>query len=88
MTRVAQRVGLTVKEIAERFAELPPEPQPEDWRRFSDQLIAEAESRVAALREEMTELRGESKLCEIASESTSRNRLGARARTSRGATDA
>lgn len=88
VARVAQRVGLTVKEIAERFSELPSEPQPEDWHRFSDQLIAEAESRVAALREQMSELRGDAKLCEIVAEPPSRTRLGAGARASRGTVDA
>lgn len=63
--RVAQRVGLTVKEIAERYEELPESPGPEDWARFSGVLLAEAEERVEALRRLIGDLSGDARLCEV-----------------------
>src|SRR3954471_6045240 len=54
VAKVAQRVGLTVREIAEIFASLPPAPQPQDWARVADTLVAEAEARTAALRDQLT----------------------------------
>ena len=65
VAKVAQRVGLTVREIAEIFAALPADPGPSDWGRVADTLIAEAEVRTAALRAHLTEMRGGSRLCEI-----------------------
>ena len=65
VAKVAQRVGLTVREIAEIFAALPADPGPPDWGRVADTLIAEAEARTAALRAHLTEMRGGGRLCEI-----------------------
>ena len=66
VARLAQRVGLTVREIAEVFADLPANPTPDDWNRISDTLIAEAEARTVALRAQLSELRSGTKLCELA----------------------
>ncbi|GAB2576502.1 hypothetical protein Aab01nite_12950 [Paractinoplanes abujensis] len=65
VAKVAQRVGLTVREIAEIFAGLPTDPRPEDWGRVAESLIAEAESRTAALKSYLTDMRGGGRLCEI-----------------------
>ncbi|MBL7258975.1 MerR family transcriptional regulator [Paractinoplanes lichenicola] len=65
VAKVAQRVGLTVREIAEIFAALPADPQPDDWGRVATTLIDEAESRTAALKAYLTDMRGGGRLCEI-----------------------
>ena len=65
VAKLAQRVGLTVREIAEIFADLPPEPGPEDWGRVADALIDEAETRTAELRARLDDMRSKVRLCEI-----------------------
>jgi MerR family redox-sensitive transcriptional activator SoxR len=65
VAKVAQRVGLTVREIASVFSTLPADPQPEDWHRIAVVLVEEAEARTAALRAYLDELRSGSQLCEI-----------------------
>lgn len=65
VARLAQRIGMTVREIAELFADLPPEPSPEDWGRIADTLIEEAEIRTAELRAQLRDLRSETKLCQL-----------------------
>ena len=65
VAKVAQRVGLTVREIADVFGTLPADPQPADWQRVAVVLVEEAESRTAALRSYLDELRCGATLCEI-----------------------
>ena len=65
VAKVAQRVGLTVREIAEVFAGLPDDPQPQDWARVADHLVAEAEARTAALKAYLTEMSSGKRLCEL-----------------------
>ncbi|MBU2664546.1 MerR family DNA-binding transcriptional regulator [Actinoplanes bogorensis] len=65
VAKVAQRVGLTVREIAEIFAGLPDDPQPADWGQVADTLIAEAESRTAALKSYLNDMQSAGRLCEI-----------------------
>lgn len=65
VAKLAQRVGLTVREIADLFASLPAEPQPEDWGTIADQLITEAEARVTDLKTHLASLDSGTKLCEI-----------------------
>ncbi len=65
VAKLAQRVGLSVREIAEIFADLPPEPGPEDWGRIAAALIKEAETRTAELRARLDDMRTGVKLCEI-----------------------
>lgn len=65
IARLAQRVGLTVREIAELFSPLPAEPEPEDWSRVADRLISQAEQRVTDLRAQLDALGSGDKLCEI-----------------------
>lgn len=65
VARVAQRVGLTVAEIAELLAMLPPDPQPTDWHRLQGVLVAEAQRRIADLNAQLTALSSGEKLCEL-----------------------
>jgi MerR family redox-sensitive transcriptional activator SoxR len=65
VAKVAQRVGLTVREIADVFSTLPADTQPQDWQRVAEVLVEEAESRTAALRRHLDELRSGAKLREI-----------------------
>ncbi|MDX2358583.1 MerR family transcriptional regulator [Dietzia sp. PP-33] len=65
VARLAQRVGLTVREIAELFSAFPAEPEPEDWKRVADMLISQAEQRVADLKTQLDALGSGDKLCEI-----------------------
>ncbi len=65
VARVAQRVGLSVREIAELFATLPGDAQQQDWERVAGILIAEADARVAALRHSLEALGSGAKLCEL-----------------------
>lgn len=65
VAKVAQRVGLTVREIADLFAALPDDPQPNDWQHIADGLIEEAEARTAALRACLHDLGSDTRLCEL-----------------------
>lgn len=65
VAKLAQRVGLTVREIAELFSDLPADPGPEDWARIADQLVVEAQRRVADLQAGLDVLATDTKLCEI-----------------------
>jgi MerR family transcriptional regulator, redox-sensitive transcriptional activator SoxR len=65
VAKLAQRVGLTIREIADVFADLPADPDPQDWGRIAETLIAEAEARTAELRARLADIRTGTKLCEI-----------------------
>lgn len=65
IAKLAQRVGLTVREIAELFTDLPADPSYDDWGRVADQLVAGAEQRVADLKAQLDAIGTEAKLCEI-----------------------
>lgn len=65
VAKLAQRVGLTVREIAELFAGLPTDPGYADWSRLADQLIDQAEQRVTDLKAQLDALGTDTKLCEI-----------------------
>lgn len=65
VAKVAQRVGLSVRDIADIFATLPDHAVQQDWERVADILIVEAEARVAALRDSLEELGSGGKLCEL-----------------------
>ncbi len=66
VAKLAQRVGLTVREIAEIFVDLPTDPGPGDWGRIAEVLIMEAETRTAELKSTLDDMRTGTKLCEIA----------------------
>lgn len=61
VARVAQRVGLTVRDIAELLSELPTDAGLDDWGRVTDRLITESRQRVAALES----LTSGSRLCDL-----------------------
>ncbi|MEU1586912.1 MerR family DNA-binding protein [Micromonospora sp. NPDC005710] len=60
---LAQRVGLTVREIADIFQALPEKPSAQDWARVSDSLVASAEARVADLRRDLDALQAVTTKC-------------------------
>lgn len=65
VAKVAQRVGLTIREIAEIFDRLPANPAPADWGIVCHTLIREAEERMAALHAQLNALGGNTRLCEL-----------------------
>lgn len=65
VAKVAQRVGLTVREIADILVALPGDPRPQDWDIVCRTLIVEAEERIAGLRATLDALGGDGRLCEI-----------------------
>ena len=65
VARVAQRIGLSVHEIATVLADVPDDPTPEDWQRLTDHLIADAERRIAELHAVLADLESETKLCDL-----------------------
>lgn len=65
LARVAQRVGLTVSEIRDLFAELPVDPGPADWEIVGARLAAEAERRIVELRAALAALGSGRRLCEL-----------------------
>ena len=66
VAKVAQRVGLSVREIADLFATMPDDPAPDDWARTATLLVSEAQARVDALRAALEDLDSDSKLCDLA----------------------
>lgn len=65
VAKLAQRVGLTVREITELFSALPTDPGPADWEHIGNQLISEAERRVAELRTQLDSLGSGTELCQV-----------------------
>ncbi len=65
IAKLAQRVGLTVREIADLFGQLTPDPAPAEWGAIADQLVTEAEQRVADLKAHLAALETGAKLCDI-----------------------
>lgn len=65
IAKFAQRVGLTVREIAELYADLPSDPEPADWRRIADLIIAEAQQRVTDLKSQLDALSSGVKMCDL-----------------------
>lgn len=65
VAKLAQRVGLTVREIAELFAGLSPAANTEEWGRMAVALLAESERRTAELRDCLAAMRAGGPLCEV-----------------------
>ena len=65
VAKLAQRVGLTVREIVDVFADLPPTPGPDDWARVATVLVEQAEARTAELRARLADMRSGARLCEV-----------------------
>jgi MerR family redox-sensitive transcriptional activator SoxR len=65
VARVAQRVGLTVREIATILESMPPSPEPADWAEVAEHLVEQAEAKITRLRTVLDELSSAQKLCEL-----------------------
>ena len=65
IARVAQRIGLTVTEIAELLAGQPPDAGLEDFRRQPEQQAAEALRRITELNAVLDDVTSGAKLCEL-----------------------
>ena len=65
VAKLAQRVGLSVREIADLFADLSDEPTPEEWGRVAERLVTEAEERVRHLKAQLAAMASGAKLCEV-----------------------
>jgi MerR family transcriptional regulator, redox-sensitive transcriptional activator SoxR len=65
VAKVGQRVGLTVREIAEILAGLPGDPRPEDWARVADRLQTEANRRITELAAALEDIGSGRRLCEL-----------------------
>lgn len=65
VAKLAQRVGLTVREIAHLYKDFPAEPQPQDWAALGDRLVIEAERRLRDLKTQIAAMGSDAKLCEI-----------------------
>jgi MerR family redox-sensitive transcriptional activator SoxR len=65
VARVGQRVGLTIREIADVLADLPDDPMPEDWARIGARLVTEAHRRIADLTAALDDLGSGRRLCDL-----------------------
>lgn len=65
VARVAQRVGMSVQEIAAVFDRLPEDPTPEEWRGLTDTFVREARRRIAELEQVLADLGSDERLCEL-----------------------
>jgi len=65
VARVAQRVGMTVREIAEVLGTLPEDCGPDDWDRIGRRLVAEGEARIRRLERVVKEISVNEELCSI-----------------------
>src|SRR5689334_4588021 len=65
VAKLAQRVGLTVREIAELFADLPPSVGAQEWGRMATALVSESERRLADLRTSLAEMQTGGPLCVV-----------------------
>ncbi|MFG1916280.1 MerR family transcriptional regulator [Micromonospora sp. NPDC048898] len=65
VARVAQRVGLTVRDIRDLLASLPPDPEPADWQGLHDRLTAEAERRIRDLHAALDDIGSGRRLCDL-----------------------
>lgn len=65
VAQVAQRIGLSVNEIATLLSTLGPSPAFDDWRRIHLELTAEAQRRIAELHHALDDISSQRKLCEI-----------------------
>ncbi|MFG2048744.1 MerR family transcriptional regulator [Micromonospora sp. NPDC048935] len=65
VARVAQRVGLTVNDIRDLLAVLPPNPEPADWQGLHDRLTAEAERRIRDLHAALDDIGSGRRLCDL-----------------------
>jgi MerR family redox-sensitive transcriptional activator SoxR len=65
VARVAQQVGMTVREIVEAFEALPADCGPEDWQRIGARLADEGKARIRRLEQVVADITTNEVLCEI-----------------------
>lgn len=65
VAKVAQRVGLSVREIADVLQEVTPDAGPEVWASVGEKLVSEAEDRIRRLQTALDDLGSARRLCEI-----------------------
>ena len=65
IARVAQRVGLTVREIGEIFDQMPPDAMGEEWEEVAHALVARAERRIDQLRATLADIASGAPLCDL-----------------------
>jgi MerR family redox-sensitive transcriptional activator SoxR len=65
IARVAQRVGLTVREIAEIFDQMPGGAMGADWEAVERRLVERAQQRIAQLRRTLADIASGAPLCEM-----------------------
>ena len=63
--RVAQRVGLSVREISALLDGLPDEPSEQDWENLRAQVISEAERRISELSLALDDIGAGDRLCRV-----------------------
>jgi MerR family redox-sensitive transcriptional activator SoxR len=65
VAQVAQRIGLSINEIATLLGTLGPDPTLDDWKRLHTELTAEAHRRIADLHHALDDISSGRKLCEL-----------------------
>ena len=65
VARVAQRVGLTVREIAEVLEALPENSGPEEWAWVGERLIEEGRARIRRLQQAVADIASGETLCAV-----------------------
>jgi len=65
IARVAQRVGLTVREIGEIFDQMPADAMGEEWEEVAHALVARAEHRIDQLRATLADIASGAPLCDL-----------------------
>ncbi|MDQ4055385.1 MAG: MerR family DNA-binding transcriptional regulator [Actinomycetota bacterium] len=65
IARVAQRVGLTVREIGEIFDQMPSDAMGEEWEGVAHALVARAERRIDQLRATLADIASGAPLCDL-----------------------
>lgn len=65
IARVAQRVGLTVREIGEIFDQMPPDAMGQEWEEVEQALVARAEHRIEELRRTLADIASGAPLCQL-----------------------
>ncbi|GIJ12103.1 hypothetical protein Van01_53170 [Micromonospora andamanensis] len=65
VAKLAQRAGLSVREIAALFADLSADPTPDEWADVARRLVTEVEERVRDLKAQLAAMESGTRLCEI-----------------------
>ncbi len=65
VARVAQRVGLSIKEISEALDGLGAKPSLEDWQRVHTTLVTDARRRINELSAALADIQSGRKMCDL-----------------------